>query len=283
MVKNKLDIFRLLQFAVFAVFVGRAWQHLFWDAPYRELFWDPFFMKWFIEGFTSLSWEDYVTHPRGDIWFQWLVIIQGLFYAVCGVLTLFVKKLPAWARIILLVGAANLVFLALLYLKDRFYHIGQFFEFSLQFGSPIFLYYLLKHGVTSKLKIWIKIAIALTFICHGLYAVAYYPRPLTFMTMTQNILGLDGVGTAYFLKYAGVLDFLVAVGVFLPNKWSRPFLAYAVFWGFLTSIARIVGNFYWDFPMESLNQWVFEAVYRFPHFLLPLVLLIASSPKSKNT
>ncbi len=283
MVKRKIDIFRILQLAAFSVFAGRAWQHLFWDAPYRELFWDPFYMKWFIEGFTSMSWGDYVTHPEGDIWFQRLVLAQGVFYLVCAISTLFVKKLPKWGRAILLVGAANLVFLALLYLKDKFYHVGQFFEYSLQFGAPIFLFYFLKHGVTARLGHWIKVAIALTFICHGLYAVAYYPRPQSFMTMTQNILSLDGVGTAYFLRAAGILDFIVAVGIFLPIKWARPFLIYAVVWGFLTSMARIFGNFYWDFPMESLNQWVFEAVFRFPHFLLPLVLLLAPQNNSRKS
>ena len=31
----------LLQWATIGVFAGRAYQHLFWDAPYREVIWDP--------------------------------------------------------------------------------------------------------------------------------------------------------------------------------------------------------------------------------------------------
>ncbi|HFA49635.1 MAG TPA: hypothetical protein ENJ95_11545 [Bacteroidetes bacterium] len=267
-------IFLLLQLAAITVFAGRAWQHLFWDAPYREVFWDPDFTKSIIEGLTSLSWEEYVTHPKGDILFQRFVLLQGAFYALCAVLTIFIKKIPAWARGILWLAAANLFFLALIYLKDKFYHLGQFFEYSLQFSSPLFLYYFLKKEKLSKrLVIWMKVAIALTFTCHGLYAVGYYPMPVTFLQMLKAILNMEGAPALAFLKVAGLLDFVVAIGIFLKKRWAVPVLVYAVVWGFLTSMARIIGNFYWDFPLESLDQWVFEAVYRFPHFLVPMALL----------
>ncbi len=121
-----------------------------------------------------------------------------------------------------------------------------------------------------------KVAIALTFTCHGLYAIGYYPRPMTFMTMTQNILGVNSAGVNSFLNLAGVLDFVVALGIFvLKGKAKKAALWYAVIWGALTSFARIIGNYYLDFPLESLHQWVFEAVLRFPHFLIPLVLIVA--------
>jgi len=108
-----------------------------------------------------------------------------------------------------------------------------------------------------------------------LYAVGYYPRPQSFMTMTQNILGLESIGVHYYLLAAGVLDFVLSIGIFVTkNKALRVILWYGVFWGALTSFARIFGNFYADFPLESLHQWVFECVYRFPHFLIPLVLIL---------
>ena len=118
-----------------------------------------------------------------------------------------------------------------------------------------------------------KVAIALTFTCHGLYAVGYYPMPVTFLQMLKAILNMEGAPALAFLKVAGLLDFVVAIGIFLKKRWAVPVLGYAVAWGFLTSMARIFGNFYWDFPLESLDQWVFEAVYRFPHFLVPMALL----------
>ena len=279
------SIFRLLQIATLAVFAGRAYQHLFWDAPYREIFWDPNFMQWLIEGITSMTWEDYVTNPKGDEYFQRFVFYQGIFYSICALIALFIRKLPKWTRWILILGAIDLIFLALIYMKDKFYHFGQFFEYSLQFCTPLFLYYYLKNEILSKrLIIWMKVAIALTFTCHGLYAIGYYPRPVTFMTMTQNILGLGSRGTDLFLNLAGVLDFIVSIGIFVfRGKLEKAFLWYAVAWGALTSAARIIGNFYVDFPLESLHQWVHEAVFRFPHFLIPLLLIIAINVKKRKT
>ncbi|MEZ4955820.1 MAG: hypothetical protein R2825_19840 [Saprospiraceae bacterium] len=274
--------FLLVQIAVVAVFAGRSYQHLFWDAPYREILWDPFYTKWLVEHLTPLTWDTFVTHPKGDIWIQNFVLAQGWGYAICGLTALFIKKLPAWCRWILVAGALNLVLLALIYMKDKFYHFGQFFEYSLQFSAPLFLYYFTRKNEWSKsLLTWMKVAIALTFICHGLYAIGYYPRPEKFMTMTQNILGLDVFGVNWFLTTAGILDFIVAVLIFVKNDhWSLAALWYTVIWGFLTSMARIFGNFYWDFPWESLNQWVYEVVFRFPHFLIPLALI--SLIKSKK-
>lgn len=269
-------VFRILQISTVAVFAGRAYQHLFWDAPYREIFWDPFYTQWFIEQWTSMSWEEYVTHPLGDIWFQRFTHFQGVFYLLCAVVAVFINKLPSWCRWILVLGAIDLVFLALIYMKDKFYHFGQFFEYSLQFGSPLFLFYFIRKKQAGKGFIFmLKLAIALTFICHGLYAVGYYPRPVTFMTMTHNILGFDAEGIVLFLNTMGVLDFVFAIGLFIPlRKAVFVSLIYIVIWGALTSLARIVGNFYLDFPLESLHQWVFAAVYRFPHFLVPMALLV---------
>ena len=276
MKRTDFSIFRILQISAAAVFIGRAYQHLFWDGPYRELFWDPVYMQWIIESYTSMGWDEYVTHPKGDIWFQKFVFFQGVFYSICAIATVFIRQLPKWSRVILIIGAADLIFLALLYMKDKFYHFGQFFEYSLQFCAPLFLYVYLKQGsVSNRLVLWMKIAVALTFTCHGLYAVGYYPRPGSFMTMTQNILGLESLGVHYFLLIAGVLDFVLAIGIFVTkNKALQALLWYGVIWGALTSFARIFGNFYWDFPTESLHQWVFESVYRFPHFLIPLVLVL---------
>ncbi len=268
--------FRILQIAAVSVFAGRAYQHIFWDAPYREILWDPVYTGWLVEHFTSLSWETYVTHPKGDLMIQGLIRGQGVFYVFCAIVAALIHRLPKWCRWLLMLGAFNLMVLALIYMKDKFYHFGQFFEYSLQFATPVFLYIALRsQTITDSLIRWMKIAIALTFACHGLYAIGYYPRPESFMTMTQSILGLDATATKWYLNTAGVLDYVVAFGIFLPyRKLVLASLLYASFWGLLTTLARIIGNFYWDFPLESLHQWVFEAVFRFPHFLIPLAVWV---------
>ncbi|MEZ4960675.1 MAG: hypothetical protein R2830_12715 [Saprospiraceae bacterium] len=262
----------LLELSTFSVFIGRAWQHILWDAPYRELFWDANWMQGIVETLTPFTWEEYVTSPQVDMFIQGFNTVIGILYLLCAVASFFIKKIPQ-LKWLLWAGAASLVFLAFTYLKDHFFHTGQFFEYTLQFGSPLMLTAaVLKGKISDQLIYWMKIAVALTFACHGLYAIGYYPRPGYYTEMTMNILGLDNDSAVTLLKIAGILDFVVAAGIFFPGKYARIVLAYAICWGFLTAAARIVGNFFWQFPLDSLSQWVHEAVYRAPHFLIPLLL-----------
>ncbi len=265
--------FRLIQISAASVFAGRAWQHFFRDVPLRELLWDESLMRGWVEKFTSLSWREFVSSPSIDESIRQATIGWGFFYLLCSILCLAVFHIPKFLKAFIWVGAAGLVFLALVYMKVSFFHFGQFFEYSLQFSAPIFLLWLVKETApTRPLIFWMKVAIALTFACHGLYALGYYPRPGNYFEMIMNALPLSQNGAVRFLLGAGTLDFVVAFGIFLPWKWSRWVLLYAVAWGFATTMARIVGNFYAAFPWESLYNWVHEAVFRFPHFLIPLAV-----------
>ena len=268
---------KILQIATACVFAGRAWQHLFWDAPYRELLWDQSLMQGLIETLTGWTWKEYVTNLAVDETIQKFTVVIGIFFGMCSLIAIFIKRLPHFFRFFLWLGTFRLFVLALLYTKDHFYHLGQFFEFALQIGSPVFLLVVLKTGkISDRLAFWMKIAIALTFSCHGLYALGYYPRPGYFFEMTMRILGISQLGAMHFLNVAGTVDFVVAAGIFLPSKWAKWFLLYAASWGLATSLARIFGNFYWDFPIASLHQWAHEAVYRLPHFFIPLILFLRS-------
>ena len=266
------QIFRLLQFSAFTVFAGRAWQHLFRDAPYRELLWDDVLMEPVIEKLTPWTWHEYVTNLAVDETIQRWMAGLGIVYAVCGITALFINRLPNFFKVFQWTGAAGLFVLALLYMKEHFFHTGQFFEFALQCCSPVFL--VLQPQLSPRLVFWMKIAIALTFACHGLYAIGYYPRPGYYTEMTMRILGISQAAAILLLKVAGALDFVVAAGIFLPWKWAKWILAYAAFWGLATSLARIFGNFFWQFPLQSLYEWVYQTVYRLPHFLIPLVVFL---------
>ena len=68
--------------------------------------------------------QDPLWHPEGDVWFQQFVFYQGVFYLICALISLFIKKLPVWCRYILLLGAFDLIFLALLNLVDLRLVIG---------------------------------------------------------------------------------------------------------------------------------------------------------------
>lgn len=266
-------VFIILQAATACVFAGRAWQHLFWDAPYRELFWDASIMQFFVEQWTSWTWHEYVTDPAVDEGIRNLIVATGLLYAFCTIVAVLIRKLPGFFRFFLWMGAASLVFLAFLYMKDHFYHFGQFLEYSLQFGSPLFLLIALRTGrIDTPLAFWMKMATGLTFACHGLYAIGFYPVPGSYLEMTIRILGISQDAAVSFLKIMSILDFVVLVGVFLPLRWAKWVFLYAAAWGLATSLARIFGNFYWDFAWNSLHQWAFETVYRLPHFLIPFAL-----------
>ena len=133
-------LFWIVQLATVAVFLGRAYQHLYWDIPIRALLWDEAMMSGLVEAFTSLTWEEYTTSIAVDETIESIKRGFGWFYLFCGVVALLATRLPRWAHKILLLGALGLVFLAALYCKSKFYSIGQFFEYTLQFSTPIILY-----------------------------------------------------------------------------------------------------------------------------------------------
>ena len=275
--------FRLVQAAAVSVFLARAWQHLYWDAPYRTLFWDEAWMKGLIEPTLGIAWRDYVTSPQTDIFIQNLIMGTGWFYLACALVALFINRIGKVGRIVLWLGAANLLLLAALYCKEKFFFIGQLFEYSLQWGAPVMLAVLSKDPDRpwgGPFILFVKIAIALTFTCHGLYAVGFYPRPGNFLEMVMNILPVNETGAIHFLNTAGTLDFLLSIALFLPGRWPRLALAYAVFWGLATSVARVWAYFHWAFWDSVLKQWLHEAVMRFPHFLVPLALLVYLSIKN---
>lgn len=278
--------FRLVQFSAFTVLLGRAWQHLYWDAPFRTLLWDEALLGGYVQQWFGMTWETYITSMEVDENIDWSIKCFGVLYLLGAFTALFVKRLPRFFHHLLLLSTIGLIFLALLYCKERFFSVGQFFEYTLQFGSPLFLWYYATHQQpfpTKKILLLLKIAIALTFTCHGLYAVGYYPIPVQFAEMTMNILGIGEEAAKTFLTIAGILDFLVAVGIFLPWKWARLFLGYAIIWGFGTTIARVWANFNWEWLDYVLLQWLHESVMRMPHFLMPLAVFVVSAFFLKKT
>lgn len=287
-IKTKPTLFfKLLQYAAFTVLLGRAWQHLYWDAPFRALLWDEQLLSGVVESFTAMDWESYITSMEVDEKISTSIKSFGCLYLITAIITLFIHKLPSFFQHFLWLSSLALISLAMLYCKERFLSIGQFFEYTLQFGSPFFLWWWIRQeqpsNNSSAFIIVLKIAIALTFTCHGLYAIGYYPIPVQFMEMTMNILGVDEVMAKTFLTTAGILDFAVAIGIFLPWNYARFFLLYAVFWGFSTAIARVWAYFNWEWLDYVLLQWLHETVMRFPHFLIPLAVFIIIQQKQKNS
>ncbi|HMO38313.1 MAG TPA: hypothetical protein PKC76_03355 [Saprospiraceae bacterium] len=268
-------VFRFVQIATIAVFVGRAWQHLYWDAPYRALLWDENWLRPLVEGVLGGDWGVYVrTSEQGiERWIRG----TGILYLLCALAA--AVGAQRWRKpvvALLAIGAANLLLLAALYYKEHFWQAGQLIEYTLQWGSPVFLILLLQtKPPVEQLIRWMRIATALTFVGHGLYAFGYYPRPVLFVEMTMSILQVSDVGAAGFLQIVGILDFVAALLLFVPGKLGRVALLYCVIWGFLTSVARLWAHFHPAFLDNLLLQWLHEAVMRSPHFLIPAAIWYA--------
>ncbi|MEM8908862.1 MAG: hypothetical protein AAGD05_13530, partial [Bacteroidota bacterium] len=152
-------LFRLVQWAAVALFLGRAIEHLFWDAPFRALLWDEAWMSGIVEQILGMRWEDYITNEQVDLRIEQVIRIHGWFYLCCAFLALAIRRLPIWLSKVLYLGSASLVFLSFLFFKEKFYSIGQFLEYTLQFSTPVFLVWLYRdQHLSNRLLLAMKIA-----------------------------------------------------------------------------------------------------------------------------
>ncbi len=270
----------ILKISTFLIFLGRAYQHIVWDAPYRAFLWDEGNLKGIVENIFGVTWNDYVTSLSAASAISFSIRTIGVFYLLCAIATLLMKpNMKKLGKLFLLGGSIGLFILALLYCKEKFFHVGQFFEYTIQFMSPVLLYMVMFTAIEfKKIRLIALIAIALTFSCHGLYAIGYYPRPGTFIDMTLNTLPITEPSAHLMLKIAGVLDFVVAIAIFIP-RISYAALIYAFVWGGLTAIARLAGHFHIDFLGNTFSQWTWEMLIRLPHALIPLFVMIADRPE----
>lgn len=276
-------IISFLKFSCFLVFAGRAYQHLFWDAPFRSLLWDQALLEPIITGFFNMQWQDYVTDLEIDNTIQSVIRGHGVFYTICAFIALLIHPYSKkWMKLILTLGGISLVLLSILLTKEKFYHLAMFFEHAIQFSIPFVLLYFMKNSNTDRLISVLKVIIALTFTCHGLYALGtIYPLPANFVTMTLNILPVSEPTAKSFLFIAAILDFLVAILIFIP-KTAKPALLYAAVWGLLTALARIVNGLSYDISLATLHQYLYPTIYRVPHGLIPLLVYLLIKRKSSN-
>lgn len=263
----------LLRLSCFLIFLGRAWQHLVWDAPFRAFFWDQDLLEGVVTSLSGSGWFAYVTSPSTDFFINVLTKSLGFFYLIMAGVTLVFTSSMKRVGWLYYLSSVFLAILALLYCKEKFYHAGQFFEYAIQFLTPVFFMWMVNKSVSGeRLIFYLKVAIALTFVSHGMYAFGYYPRPGVFVDMTINTLGVSEDVAHQFLFIAGILDFVVGVGIFLP-RYSQYFMLYAVGWGLATAIARTWANVSFGPDMlPLLNQYLNQTLYRLPHGLVPLAV-----------
>ena len=276
-------IFAILKLSVFTVLVGRAYHHFFFDIPLSSLLWDQSLMSGPVKLLTGLNWEDFARSQLAEDVLKYPRYVLCALYASTAFFLFFKKNRKQKGDFLLLLSTFGLVFLAFLNYKDHFAVNGQFVEYALQFGSPLFLYLFSRKSISrERLVLLMKIAVSLTFIGHGLYAFGFYPVPVKFIEMTCIIFPMDESMAKTFLRAAGALDFIVAIGIYW-RKAEKPLLLYAAVWGGLTAMARITAYFSLQFPMETIHQYWFESFLRLPHMLIPLLLFQMARFSEKRT
>ena len=256
------------------IFLGRAYQYLWWDAPLRVFFWDEQLLAPVVEGLLGRPWRDYATDPRvTDVIGRVQQFIGvGWLVGAAAALAAF-RSVRAWQVASLVGGTAFLVAHALLETKDHFYHLAQFGEHLIQIATPLLLLGLLRWGwPAGRLYAVGRAAVAVTFAAHGLYALGFHPVPVHFVDMTMLALGV-GEGTARtFLAVVGWLDLGVAAALFVP-RLVRYALGYVVVWGLLTALARVVSGAQVVALAEVFHHYGYRTVFRLPHGLLGVALL----------
>ena len=124
-----------------------------------------------------------------------------------------------------------------------------------------------------------KIAIAITFIYHGLFAIGYYPQPGNFTDMLIIGFGIQEDMARSCIDRYRFDGFFVCRGCLIPFNFLYrkevlskvlkvifiTLLSYAVFWGFMTSIARFYIHFDSQFIWQSFEGFFHEFLVRLPH------------------
>ncbi len=279
---NDATVTWLLRFMCSAVFLGRAWQFLRWDAPLRTLFWKQAWMETPVRLLTGMTWEQYVTSPTTDWVLQVATRGMGVAMLICALLCWTISGKKRSHHLAMIGGALILAFTFALYFLGKTYQIGMGIEHSLQWGAPLFLAaWLAGDGFNKRALVLLYVAAALTFIGHGLYAFGYHPQPGSFVSMTMRCLPINESGARTLLVTAGVLDFVAAAALLVPRLRTAA-LVYMVIWGFLTALARAVAYFQFDALVPWLDGWVHQTVYRLVHGGLPLVLLLLWQRRDKQ-
>ncbi len=274
----------ILRISAISIFLGRAWQFIRWDAPFRTLLWDESIMSGVVKFIGYDTWKSYATDSTVDQYIQNGITCIGYFFVLCAIVLIFYKFVYKVGRYIIYVGVFLLGVLFLLETKERFYEMGMFFEHSVQLMTPLFFLWSFDHTIKkSRLILYIKCTVALCFLCHALYALGIpYPRPGIFVDMTINTLHISEKGAVHFLNTAGVLDILAVIGLFF-KKTERIALIYMIVWGLITSIDRTYAFYYPSLPMSDyLSQYLHTTVYRLAHGLVPLALYILIKGERKN-
>ncbi len=248
-------------------------------------------MSGIITRLSGQDWNWWVTSLEIDKKIRYCVIVQGFIFLFFAAVSLIPIRKRSY-RCIYLISCINLVFLAFLKYLDNRIGIGNLLEHTTQFTCPLVLFlFTAKKDLNRSTELLAKVSVALTFIFHGLFAINFrhdwiwlnHSRPGNFTEMVMICLGIHEEESANLILFiAGILDFLAAILIFTQRKLIKMSLLYMILWGLVTSIARPWTHFNKSSIIESLNNWIPEMLFRTPHFIIPLCLLLALKIKCDN-
>ena len=275
----------LLRYSAAFMLIGRAYEHIRWGGPFRDIFYHPDgFGGWYANLINRPLKEIYNDHFY-ETALSYFSDGIGVIFLLTAVLILFFERLQKFKSLIFIsTGCLALTFFGFLYGKNLA-QIGMFFEHSAQLASPLLFLWSYQRK-NDKVVWWATVSIAITFLCHGLYAYGYYPQPGNFADMMILGFGLTEDFSRELLIIIGILDFVfaaIAIGslisfvIPLNHIWVRRILQinlwYAILWGFLTALARLYTSYTEGMFLHWADQYWLEFMVRIPHFIIPYVLL----------
>lgn len=267
-------ITNILRLSVLLVLIGRGYQHLFFALPYTIFHSDGHenaFLAYISEGFQVLTDLSGLT-PQ--VWWSLFGIAVGLFFIITAALIYWPNVSYRITHPILIISSILLFFLSFTYFLAKGFHVGQWVEYTSQTIAPLLIVLVQRGIATQKFLILLKIAIACTFVGHGLFALGVHPIPDNYLEMVGANLGVNASQAKDLLFAAGVLDVMVGIGIFLPT-YGHWFLSYAVWWGFITSLARVTTQIsLYGLSFITLHESLFKFLFRTPHFLFALIVLL---------
>tara|TARA_R110002096_G_scaffold242836_1_gene434673 strand:+ start:734 stop:1666 length:933 start_codon:yes stop_codon:yes gene_type:complete len=267
-----------LKVCVSILLLARGWLTWHWDSPLRSLVWQEDWWTPLIEKYTESTWADFAY--QSDPYITGSLTGIGIGLMLLSIIPWIAgRRCCQWVNWLLIVASAILLLDGFARFVNREFELGMAIEHSLQIGAPVLLFLALRFP--ERKKPWIMASLilaALTFVGHGLYAMGFHAIPLSFQLMTKAILPIGDGAVIVFLKVAGWLDILCAVGIFV-RAIRIPSLVYMIVWGGLTALARAVA--YFDVGSEGLglDPWLVETLVRTPHWLIPALVLALIVPE----
>lgn len=278
--KNIKRIYNISLISCIAVLVGRAWQHIFWDPPYRTILWDESLFKPFVEKVIGLKWEKYVTDLDVDRTIQNSIIAIGIYFLVVAIACLFIQYKKKLISIMVLIASFLLVLLAIAYWKEFFWDLPQFVELIAQWMSPI-IFLGTVYAFEKNINVFrlVNITLGLTFIGHGLYAVGLFPLPGNWVDLIINTFNCSESTAKLFLNIVGVGDIIACLLLFFP-KFRLIGLYYMLIWGLIAALGRLTGNYIPGLGfLNFLHTNLPEFLFRVPQFLLALLGILLLKDK----